>query len=91
MLLDEIVEMKKDELDQALEKVDKKELKEEQEEDFSQDLEHFIKAWEREFDRVNATAQNPPEENSDFDSDNEINPLDQLDALGRYASSKQEA
>jgi len=56
MLLDEIVEMKTDELDLALEKIDKKELKEEQEEDFSQDLEAFIKSWEKEFDKVNATA-----------------------------------
>ena len=30
-----------------------------------------------------------PEENSDFDSDNDVNPLDSLDSLGRYYSSKQ--
>jgi len=44
-----------------------------------------VKSWEKEFDFVN---QNP-EDNSDFDSDNEINPLDTLDSLGRYMSSTQ--
>ena len=28
-----------------------------------------------------------PEDNSDFDSDNDVNPLDSLDNLGRYYSS----
>ena len=44
----------------------------------------FIKAWEKEFDAVNED----PEDNSDFDSDNDINPLDTLDSLGRYYNSK---
>jgi len=30
-----------------------------------------------------------PEDNSDFDSDNDINPLDTLDSLGRYYNSKE--
>lgn len=34
----------------------------------------FVREWEREFDKLNPH----PEENSDFDSDNEINPLDTL-------------
>ena len=46
-------------------------------------MEEFVKAWEKEFDSVNGN----PEENSDFDSDNDINPLDGLDSLGRYYSS----
>jgi hypothetical protein len=29
-----------------------------------------------------------PEENSDFDSDNDINPLDTLTPAGKYTSSK---
>jgi len=29
-----------------------------------------------------------PEENSDFDSDNDVNPLDSLDSLGRYVNSR---
>lgn len=44
----------------------------------------FIREWEKEFDRFNDN----PEENSDFDSDNEINPLDTLTSSGRYESSK---
>ena len=49
----------------------------------------FIREWEKEFDRVN-TVEKLPEENSDFDSDNDINPLDQIDSLGRYTSSGQQ-
>lgn len=43
----------------------------------------FVRQWEKEF-----TALNPnPEENSDFDSDNEINPIDTIEN-GVYKSSK---
>jgi len=44
------------------------------------DLQEFIRQWEKEFDIVNAN----PEENSDFDSDNDVNPLDTLNSLGEY-------
>lgn len=43
-----------------------------------------MRAWEKEFDSVNGS----PEDNSDFDSDNDVNPLDSLDNLGRYYSSE---
>ena len=52
--------------------------------DPSKELDLFIKTWEKEFDKVNGN----PEDNSDFDSDNDINPLDSLDSLGRYYNSK---
>jgi predicted GTPase len=47
------------------------------------ELKEFIRQWEKEFEKVNSN----PEENSDFDSDNEINPLDSIDNLGHYFSS----
>lgn len=43
----------------------------------------FIRQWEREFDRLNRN----PEENSDFDSDNDVNPLDTIEK-GAYTSSR---
>lgn len=49
------------------------------------ELKEFIRQWEKEFNYVNMN----PEDNSDFDSDNDINPLDTLDTLGRYSNSKQ--
>lgn len=52
--------------------------------DLTKELEEFVRAWEKEFDSVNGN----PEENSDFDSDNDVNPLDSLDNLGRYYSSE---
>ena len=76
MLLDEIVQMKKDELEREEPDLEKN--------DYSKEIEEFVRSWEKEFQFVN---QNP-EENSDFDSDNEINPLDTLDSLGRYMSSQ---
>jgi len=45
----------------------------------------LINQWNKDFDRVNPD----PEENSDFDSDNDINPLDTLTPAGKYTSSKQ--
>ena len=51
----------------------------------TRELEEFVRSWEKEFDEVNGS----PEDNSDFDSDNDVNPLDSLDTLGRYYSSKQ--
>lgn len=82
MLLDEIVEMKKEEINKTLSK-DDEEL---DAEEFEEDLAQFVRTWEKEFDDVNAVV--PPEENSDFDSDNDINPLDQIDSLGHYSSSR---
>ena len=83
--MDEIVELKREEL-QKFNKEDSIDAAEEQmdpEELAARDLEEFVKQWEKEFDFVNAN----PEENSDFDSDNEINPIDTLDSLGRYINS----
>ena len=68
--------MKKDELEREEPDLEKN--------DYSKEIEEFVRSWEKEFQFVN---QNP-EENSDFDSDNEINPLDTLDSLGRYMSSQ---
>jgi GTP-binding protein len=48
------------------------------------DLETLIHQWNKDFDRLNPD----PEENSDFDSDNDINPLDTLTSAGKYTSSK---
>ena len=75
MLLDEIVQMKTDEIERDEPDIDEK--------DYARELEAFIKSLEKEFDFMNSE----PWENSDFDSDNEINPLDTLDSLGRYISS----
>ena len=52
-------------------------LKEQENPDLStddSDLEMFVRQWEREFEAVNLD----PAENSDFDSDNEVNPLDTI-------------
>lgn len=73
MLLDEIVELKKQEINNAL-GIDEDSPIPEDAEEYEQDLAQFIKTWEKEFDEVNAVVD--PEENSDFDSDNDINPLD---------------
>ena len=53
--------------------------------DPTKELEQFVKSWEKEFDIVNGD----PGDNSDFDSDNDINPLDTLDSLGRYYNSRE--
>lgn len=45
----------------------------------------MISQWNKDFDKLNPD----PEDNSDFDSDNDINPLDTLTSTGKYASSKQ--
>ena len=75
LLLDEIVQTKKIEMERETA---------EDENEARTELKEFIGSWEKEFDLVNQD----PEECSDFDSDNEINPLDTLDSLGRYMSSK---
>lgn len=49
------------------------------------DVISFSREWNKEFVRLNPN----PEDNSDFDSDNEINPLDTLTSAGKYVSSKQ--
>jgi hypothetical protein len=38
----------------------------------------FVRHWDRDFDRMNPH----PENNSDFDSDNDVNPLDSINANG---------
>lgn len=83
--MDEIVEIKKEELDREADNLEA-EAQEMGDEPFDagRELEAFARAWEKEFDLVNYN----PEDNSDFDSDNEVNPLDSLDSLGRYFSSK---
>ena len=84
LMLDEIVDIKTEEmekkgnLDSALTTI------QDEKSDTAIELREFVASWEKEFDLVNGNA----EENSDFDSDNEINPLDTLDSLGRYMSSK---
>jgi len=67
--------VKKEELEREEQDIDK--------DDYAREIEEFVKSWEKEFEFINKD----PHENSDFDSDNEINPLDTLDSLGRYMSS----
>lgn len=83
MLMDEIVELKKAELDASAERLHQEAKENNTKIDLTRELEEFVRAWEKEFDQVNID----PEDNSDFDSDNEVNPLDSLDSLGRYYSS----
>ena len=104
MLLDEIVSVRQDALKTQQKRKDKKEalktrpdlsepeeeLRYETEYDPGEnpelDLKEFIRQWEREFDFINMN----PEDNSDFDSDNDINPLDTLNSLGQYSSKTQQ-
>lgn len=83
MLMDEIVELKKAELDAEADVLEQEAKDNDTEIDLGRELEEFVRAWEKEFDSVNADAIH----NSDFDSDNDVNPLDSLDDLGRYYSS----
>lgn len=83
--MDEIVELKKAELDAEADKIMQESKDNNVEIDLNRELEMFVRTWEKEFDSVNAD----PEENSDFDSDNDVNPLDGLDSLGRYYNTKQ--
>ena len=46
----------------------------------------FVRQWEKDFDRSNPN----PEDNSDFDSDNDINPLDSINQHGEYTSKQQQ-
>lgn len=69
MLIEEIIKDREIELQRA-----QKNEHSEEEEEWEDDLEDFIQQWEHDFDRLNPY----PEENSDFDSDNELNPLDSL-------------
>ena len=72
--MDEILETKKDdEVSKAF-----------KDEENDMNMDEFINDWKREFDILNPN----PEENSDFDSDNEINPLDTITNTGQYKSSK---
>mmetsp|Transcript_1048 Transcript_1048/g.1924 ORF Transcript_1048/g.1924 Transcript_1048/m.1924 type:complete len:215 (+) Transcript_1048:600-1244(+) len=67
-LVDELVDYK-------ISKIEEKRRQENAEEiDSDQDLESFIGQWESDF----LFANKDPENNSDFDSDNEINPIDTL-------------
>jgi len=74
LLLDDFVETKQRELDEESD-VDEVE---------ANDLEELISQWSKDFERLNPD----PENNSDFDSDNDINPLDTLTPGGKYTSSK---
>jgi hypothetical protein len=80
MLLDEFVDQKQKELDRE----DKGDMNDEIDEVEARDIETLINQWNKDFDRVNPE----PEDNSDFDSDNDINPLDTLTPAGKYTSSK---
>ena len=85
-MLDEFVEIKEKELDR-LEKQEEEGLptnSKDREEAEARDIETLINQWNKDFDRVNPD----PEDNSDFDSDNDINPLDTLTPAGKYTSSK---
>lgn len=79
MLLDEFIDSHKNDPDSQ-----QKGNIEDEEIDIN-DLNTFINQWSKEFDRLNPD----PEDNSDFDSDNDINPLDTLTPAGKYVSSKQ--
>ena len=86
LLLDEFVDTKTKELD----RLEKQEIEgsataKDREEDEARDIETLINQWNKDFDRVNPD----PQDNSDFDSDNDINPLDTLTPAGKYTSSKQ--
>lgn len=88
-LLDEFVEEKARIMDEESdsefegEDITKKQAKAEDIKD-RKDLNAFINHWNKEFERLNPN----PEDNSDFDSDNEINPLDTITTTGKYLSSK---
>jgi hypothetical protein len=85
-MLDEFVEIKEKELDR-LEKQEEEGVptnSKGKDEDEARDIETLINQWNKDFDRVNPD----PEDNSDFDSDNDINPLDTLTPAGKYTSSK---
>ena len=82
MLMEEFIQAKREELKQQEEHP---EQKSEDESGELQDLEQLVSQWSKDFERLNPD----PQDNSDFDSDNDINPLDTITAQGRYASSKQ--
>ena len=54
-----------------------------QSDDSDDDLEMFVRQWEKDFDRANPDPAN----NSDFDSDNEINPIDTVNTLRQFNST----
>ena len=75
-LLEEIVQFKIDLMDSERENVQNKPKRRTQDdEETEEDLEMFVRQWEKDFDKVNKD----PELNSDFDSDNEINPIDTVE------------
>lgn len=80
MLLDEFVESKA----KIVENSDEEETENNDIKD-AKDMNAFISHWNKEFERLNPN----PEDNSDFDSDNDINPLDTLTPAGKYMSSRQ--
>lgn len=78
-LMDEIVQFKMEEMEKL-----KAEFGEDAELESDGDLELFLRQWEKDFDRANPD----PGHNSDFDSDNDINPIDSLNKLtGEYFAS----
>lgn len=74
-LMDEIIDVR---LDQR-----KKDMLNDKITDTEEDLEMVIRAWEKDFEAMNPD----PQENSDFDSDNDINPIDSISTDGKYFSS----
>lgn len=73
--MDEIIDVR---LDQR-----KKDMLNDKITDTEKDLEMVIRAWEKDFEAMNPD----PQENSDFDSDNDINPIDSISTDGKYFSS----
>lgn len=75
MLLEEVIDHKEEMMETG---------EQSQEEEDVGELEVFIRQWEKDFVKLNPH----PEDNSDFDSDNEVNPLDTITAAGKYVSSQ---
>jgi hypothetical protein len=84
LLLDEFVEIKEREIERMDSREEEGVSAKDLEEIEARDIETLINQWNKDFDRVNPE----PEDNSDFDSDNDINPLDTLTPAGKYTSSK---
>lgn len=77
-LMDEIVQFKIDVVNSEQAKKEKDpSYKMKDEEDSEDDIEMFVRQWEKDFDRANKD----PEYNSDFDSDNDVNPIDTVEQL----------
>lgn len=78
-MLDEYIKIKQEELEKG-----QTSDGEENEKETAREIEAFMNQWSKDFDRINPN----PEDNSDFDTDNEINPLDTLTPAEDYTSFK---